>query len=228
MPVIGVYWGEAIENAGLAAYARTETPGLIEAAPGHTPPDPTTYPGEPDLGRHIIQSLVTDGFDIAHSCRMPAGNYGTHSIGHAFGWVYRQLMHDDVIPNVPVFLNTYYPPNQPTMKRCFELGKAIRRAVATWDNDKTVAVVASGGLTHFVIEEELDQRVIKAMRDKDESLLTDMPMSWFQSGTSEIRNWAVVAGAMHDGDQAMRLVDYLPCYRSQAGTGCAMAFAEWR
>ncbi len=30
-----------------------------------------------------------------------------------------------------------------------------------------------------------------------------------------------------DTDFEMRLVDYVPCYRTAAGTGCAMAFAEW-
>jgi OH-DDVA oxygenase len=48
------------------------------------------------------------------------------------------------------------------------------------------------------------------------------------SGTSEIRNWIVVAGAMEDSEMEMKLVDYIPCYRTEAGTGCAMAFAEWQ
>jgi hypothetical protein len=33
---------------------------------------------------------------------------------------------------------------------------------------------------------------------------------------------------MHDTDMSMKLLDYVPCYRSEAGTGCAMAFAHWR
>src|SRR5436305_14670131 len=112
-------------------------------------------------------------------------------------------MNDEVIPNVPVFLNTYFPPNQPTMKRCYALGKALRPAVEAWDSDQTVALLASGGLSHFVIEEELDQQIIKGLRNKDEALLTSFPEARFNSGTSEIRNWVVVAGAMEQSDLQM-------------------------
>ena len=57
--------------------------------------------------------------------------------------------------------------------------------------------------------------------------LTGFPEARFNSGTSEIRNWIVVAGAMADSDLQMNLVDYVPCYRTEAGNGCAMGFAEW-
>ncbi len=50
----------------------------------------------------------------------------------------------------------------------------------------------------------------------------------FQAGTSEIKNWVPVAGAMADLGFPMSLVDYVPCYRSLAGTGNAMAFVYWR
>ena len=68
---------------------------------------------------------------------------------------------------VPVMLNTYFPPNQPTPKRSYNLGQAIRNAVSEWESDARVAVIASGGLSHFVINEELDQRVIKGLEDGD-------------------------------------------------------------
>jgi len=57
--------------------------------------------------------------------------------------------------------------------------------------------------------------------------LASIPDSMFQSGTSEIKNWITVAGAMSEAGLSMRLVDYVPCYRSEAGTGSAMGFAEW-
>jgi hypothetical protein len=50
----------------------------------------------------------------------------------------------------------------------------------------------------------------------------------YQSGTSEIKNWIpVVAGAVELGMPA-QVVDYVPCYRSLAGTGNAMGFVYWR
>lgn len=90
-----------------------------------------------------------------------------------------------------------------------------------------MAIIASGGLTHFVIEEDVDQEVIAGLLADDIDRVTRMPLSWFNSGNSEIRNWIVAAGALEDTDLRMRLVDYVPCYRSEAGTGCAMGFAEW-
>ena len=43
-----------------------------------------------------------------------------------------------------------------------------------------------------------------------------------------MKNWVPVAGAMAELGFAMTLVDYVPCYRSLAGTGNAMCFAHWR
>ena len=55
---------------------------------------------------------------------MPAGE----GDGHAFGFVHRRLM-KQAIPVVPIVLNTYYPPNQPSPRRCYRLGQAIREAI---------------------------------------------------------------------------------------------------
>lgn len=228
MPALSVYWGDTVDNAARGERPPSGVPGRDEAASGNRPDQRATYPCAPDLARHVIDCLIRDQFDVAHSRRLPAGRDGTHGIGHAFGYVYRRLMHDEVTPHVPVLLNTYFPPNQPTLRRCYQLGRALRRAVESWDSPQTVAFIASGGLSHTVIEEDLDEQVLKALQSKDEGLITELPMRRFMSGTSEIRNWAVVAGAMEDSSMEMKLIDYVPCYRSEAGTGCGMGFAEWR
>jgi 3-O-methylgallate 3,4-dioxygenase len=49
----------------------------------------------------------------------------------------------------------------------------------------------------------------------------------FRAGTSEIKNWIILAGAMAGDGLQMNMVDYVPCYRTEAGNGCAMGFAEW-
>jgi len=53
------------------------------------------------------------------------------------------------------------------------------------------------------------------------------PNVMFRAGTSETKNWITAMGAMSDTDFEMTLIDYVPCYRSEAGTGNAMAFATW-
>jgi 3-O-methylgallate 3,4-dioxygenase len=181
-----------------------------------------TYPVASNLGRHLIESLIGEGFDVAHSRKLKPGE----GMGHAFSFVYGRLMNGKTIPTVPIMVNTYYPPNQPTPKRCFELGRAVRAAIETWPKDARVAVIGSGGLSHFVIDEELDHQILKAMQAKDAVALGKLPQRRLNSGTSEVRNWIATAGAVEHLD--MTLIDYVPCYRSPAGTGCAMGFAEWR
>jgi 3-O-methylgallate 3,4-dioxygenase len=136
-------------------------------------------------------------------------------------------MNDRVVPSVPVVLNTFYPPNQPTAARCYEFGKSIAKAIESWDNDARVALIASGGLTHFVIDEEIDQAILAAMREGKVDKITALGEGVFQSGTSEIKNWIPVAGAMAKVQFDMHLIDYVPCYRSEAGTGNAMGFVYW-
>jgi 3-O-methylgallate 3,4-dioxygenase len=88
-----------------------------------------------------------------------------------------------------------------------------------------VGILASGGLSHFVVDEELDQMALEGMQQKSVVKLSQLPREKINSGSSEIRNWIVVAGATENLD--MELIDYVPCYRSPAGTGCAMGFARW-
>ena len=85
--------------------------------------------------------------------------------------------------------------------------------------------MASGGLTHFVITEEFDRMVLKALEDKDVDTLGALDRKMLNSGNSEIRNWIAVGAAA--GDLEFNLIDYVPCYRSPAMTGCAMGFAQW-
>jgi 3-O-methylgallate 3,4-dioxygenase len=146
--------------------------------------------------------------------------------GHAWGFVHQRLMADRVVPIVPVLLNTYFPPNQPTPARCYRLGRAIRQAVEGWPAAKRVGIVASGGLSHFFVDEALDRRVLELLAKRDVDGIAALPADQLESGSSEIRNWLAAAGALEH--LHMELVDYVPSYRSEAGTGVGMAFAIWR
>lgn len=223
IPAFSVLWGDQIINSMHTEERLAGMPaGVKIAVPGHIPPGGAIYPGVKGLGKHIIETAIHDEFDVAAMTKLPKDE-----TPHAFGFVYRQIMNDRVVPSVPVVLNTFYPPNQPTAKRCYEFGKSILRAIESWDSDLRVALIASGGLTHFVIDEEIDQTVFAAMRERTFSKVIDLGEGIFQSGTSEIKNWIPVAGAMADLKFQMHLIDYVPCYRSEAGTGNAMGFVYW-
>jgi hypothetical protein len=212
IPAVDVFWGPTIPY--MPHPSRVGPEQLISR----------TLQGEPDLGRHIVETFVSEEFDVSHTRVMPEGRY----IGHAFDFVYGRIMEDQVGPQVPIWLNTYYPPNQPTLKRCYALGRALRHAVETWESNKSVALIATGGLSHLVLDEALDRSMLAALQDKDEKRITSFPEEQFNFGTSEIRNWVVLAGAMAEGNASMELVAYEPQYRSPAGTGCGCAFAYWR
>jgi hypothetical protein len=76
------------------------------------------------------------------------------------------------------------------------------------------------------VDEALDRRVLELLAKKDADGIAALPTAELESGSSEIRNWLVAAGAVEH--LRMDLVDYVPCYRSVAGTGVGMAFAVWK
>ncbi|HEY3824524.1 MAG TPA: hypothetical protein VGL82_08190 [Bryobacteraceae bacterium] len=228
VPAFAVFWGQYVEGIPRTPeFLASLPPGVAQAELDRTPSVYTQYPTLPDLGSHIIRKAIADDFDISQLTKLPTGAIGSNAAPHAYGFVYRRLMRDNVIPHVPIFVNTFYPPNQPSAARCFEFGRALGRAIKSWPQNLNVCVIASGGMTHFVLDESFDRKVLDAMQSGDTATLTSLPEEMFQSGTSEIKNWIVAAGIMAEAGLTMRLIDYVPCYRSEAGTGSAMGFAQW-
>jgi 3-O-methylgallate 3,4-dioxygenase len=181
------------------------------------------FPVDAALARHLIAHLARSGFDAVASERLPRDE----GEGHAFAFVHRRLLRAlPGLPVVPVFLNTYYPPNQPTPARCYALGQAIRAAVESFAAPVRVAVLASGGLSHFVVDEAFDREFIAALRTKNAPALTTLAPARLVSGSSEMRNWIAAAGALEGLPLAW--VEYVPAYRSPAGTGTGLCFAAWR
>jgi len=221
MPAIGVYYGETIRNAGQAAVAGDDWMArarrrYLEAA------EPVEHPCAPDLAGQLIGALQQDGFDISVMRSIAPGKFE----GHAYSYVHRFCMPAGVVPIVPVFLNAYYPPNQPTPARCFALGEALARAIAAFPGDRRIGIMASGGLSHFVVDEVFDRSLLDALRRKDAAFFRTAPLSKLQSGSSEIRNWICLAGAAGGMDAAW--TSYVPGYRTPALTGTGLAFASLR
>jgi hypothetical protein len=114
------------------------------------------------------------------------------------------------------------------VRRCYAFGQAIGRAIASWPQDLTVAVIGSGGLSHFVVDAEFDRRFLTALAADDVAALAEPGEAYFQSGTSECKNWITAAGALATTPLRMEVVDYQPFYRSEGGTGTGAGFAVWR
>ena len=227
-PPFAVYFGESISNRGIKSKNIANlSQDLQTIFSGYQPPHDQQYPCEPILARRIIEQAVNDGLDIAVSGEEPLGANGKRGIGHFIGFIYQRVLNGQSIDLVPILLNTYFPPNQPKVDRCFKLGRSIARAVTAWESHKTVAIVASGGLTHFAIDEELDRQVLNALQRRAVPELLDIPEKILVSGTSEIKNWITACGALMDSELKMEVLDYIPCYRSEAGTGVGCACAIW-
>jgi hypothetical protein len=221
-PALSFYLGASLEDrppsdghvAGLAL-------GLQKALWAAHASETDLYPCAPELTHHLAQRLVAEGFDLHVFSEQPAGR----SLGHAFTFVRRRLHLPRATPIVPIFVNTYYEPNVPLPGRCYEFGRALRRALESWPDDTRVAILASGGLSHFVVNEKLDREVLSALGRADFATISAIDPRHLRSGTSEILNWVVAGAAMEN--LSMKVIDYVAGYRSLAGTGTAMCFSVW-
>jgi hypothetical protein len=220
-PVIAVYHGEELTtNDHFGGEANPEWVRTV--ARGYAMDTCRTFPGAPQLALDLIAGLIERGVDVSTSSKVVDPKVA--GFGHAFGFVIQRLFKGRRIPLVPVLLNTYYPPNVPTPSRCFEIGKAMRGAIEDSNADLRVGVVASGGLSHFVVDETLDRRVLEGLGG-DSDLLVSIPRGALNSGSSEILNWILVAGTI--GRRPLKWSDYYPIYRTPAGTGVGVGFAVW-
>ncbi len=220
MPSIGLYYGATIRNAARTRlppeewYKRAQMRRLEEREERH-------YPCHPRLALHLIGSLRDGEFDVAAVAGIAPGQYE----GHAYSFVHRWYLQGVELPIVPVFLNTYYDPNQPLPSRCVKLGQALRKAIDSYPGDMRVGIMASGGLSHFRVEEDLDRALLDALKRHDLDFLARLPAWRLKAGSSEIRSWIAVGAAA--ADLPMKWNAYVPGYRTPALSGTGLGFAEW-
>lgn len=225
MPAFAMFYGEKLLTHHIE---EEEYPGMdsefLEAMrKGYRMDGRYELSGQPEFARELIGYLMKAGIDIAASGEVE--KEGSAGFGHAYGFIYERLMLDKKIPMIPIMVNAFYPPNQPTPARCYEVGRAIRAGIEASQADLRVAIVASGGLSHFVTNEQLDHTIFGALKEGDSETLKQIPEILLNSGSGEIRNWLTVAGAVEGMELAW--YKYLPVYRSAAGTGVGMGFARW-
>ena len=180
----------------------------------------TKYRVDAKLAGALVAGLMDEGFDPAYSKRTRYDG----GLGHAFARVLKFLTPDASRRIIPVMVNTYYPP-APSAHRCAQFGVALTKLIGRFPSADRVVVIASGGLSHTKIDEQLDERFIRALQHNDTADMSAIPASVLVEGTSEIRNWIVTAAAANCSGT---MVDYFPLYRTRTGVGCAMGFAYWQ
>lgn len=251
MPAFCVYWGHSAPiiprpepTTGTAR--ERELARLVAHGYGSRRRD---VPVADRLGRHLIESLIDQDFDVAHMSYVPPASGGRVTrrfpsadgevgfdrvspprpvgLPHGYSFVVERLLDDLTVPILPVVQNTCYPPNAVTARRCWALGQALAKALTGWDDDARVVVVASGGLSHFVVDEEIDRELLDALAANDGYRLQNLPAHRLRSATSECLNWVTLAGVVTAEPLRMELLAYEPVYRSEAGTGGGLGFARW-
>jgi hypothetical protein len=157
----------------------------------------TIVPGEPELAMHIMEQVVAAGFQPALSYEMKAD--------HGFMTVYYELDPQMQLPMVPIVLNCTTPPLM-TLQQSYDFGIALGDAIRSYPGLERVALVAGGGLSHFVgeprvgdIDEDFDRWFLRQLESGDLTELLSVPndeLAEAGNGTGEVRAWVAVAGAM--------------------------------
>ena len=156
--------------------------------------------GQPGLSRHIGQSLFADEFDISFFQKKPIdhGLFSPLSMMTDRGKAWNGAV-------VPLQVGVLQFPI-PTARRCWRLGQALRRAIESYPEDLSVAIVATGGLSHQVHGErcgfnnpEWDSEFLDLLEMDPEALTRITHAEYAKRGgmeSAEIIMWLIMRGAL--------------------------------
>ena len=159
--------------------------------------------GHPELASHIAQSVIQDDFDLAIVNKMDVDHGLTVPLslmcGQPRAWP---------CPVIPFLVNVLQYP-VPAGRRCFKLGRAIRKAVESYDQPLNVQIWGTGGMSHQLqgpraglINREWDNRFLDLLIE-DPTALSQVPHVEYvrEAGSEgiELVMWLIARGAMADG-----------------------------
>ena len=177
--------------------------------------------GHPDLAWHIAQSAILDEFDLTIVNKMDVDHGLTVPLSLLFGqpqqWPCRII---------PLCVNVVqYPP--PTGHRCFMLGRAIRKAVESFDKDLKVVVFGTGGMSHQLqgpraglINREFDTAFLDNLTKDPEALVRMPHVEYLREAGSEgveLVMWLVMRGALDDAVKEIYRFYHVPASNTAVG-----------
>jgi aromatic ring-opening dioxygenase catalytic subunit (LigB family) len=177
-------------------------------ARGHFAGQDFRYRGQPELAYALLEQGLRLGVDLAYS-------QNAH-LGHSFVVPLHFLLPDPAPPVIPVFVNTYLPP-QPWPRRCYDVGKALGEILR--QRPERVAVIASGGLSHYPgtdryphPDNAFDVELLRMIQAGEmHRLAAFTPMELDQHGNLELLQWLVMLGIMGE-EPPCELVTYQPSW----------------
>jgi protocatechuate 4,5-dioxygenase beta chain len=170
--------------------------------------------GHAALSRHIARSLISDEFDLMIFQDLPL-DHGLHS-PLTLMWPAAPDWPGAV---VPLAINVLQHP-LPSPRRCFQLGHALGRAIASYPEDLKVAIVGTGGLSHQLIGDragfnnEAWDREFLDLIDRDPERLASMSVDDYTrlggNEGAEVIMWLVMRGAIAPSARKIHQSYYLP------------------
>jgi gallate dioxygenase len=161
-------------------------------------------PSAIDLAAHIRRTSVEAGFDTALLQH--------YSVDHSVAVPLHFLTPEMQVPVVPFFISGHLPPLPPA-QRCYALGQAVGRAIASWPAPLRVVVMGSGsfslevagprmapGRTDGVPDPDWAWRIIKLMEEQQVDTLlkeaTEHQLLKAGNVGGELLNWIAMLGAI--------------------------------
>jgi protocatechuate 4,5-dioxygenase beta chain len=177
--------------------------------------------GYPEFAAHIAQSVILDEFDLTLINEMQVDHGLTVPMTLLFGtpqkWPVRVI---------PIAVNVVqYPP--PTGNRCWNLGKAIKKAVESWDEDLDVVIFGTGGMSHQIqgpragiINKKFDYGFLDNLTKNPKKLTKISHLEYMREGGAEaveLVMWLIMRGAL--GGKARELYRFHHVPASSTGVG---------
>jgi protocatechuate 4,5-dioxygenase beta chain len=177
--------------------------------------------GHAELAAHIAQSVILDEFDLTIVNRMDVDHGLTVPLSLVFGapaaWPCRII---------PLAVNVVqYPP--PTGNRCFNLGRALRKAVQSYPEDLRVMVWGTGGMSHQLqgpraglINSEWDSRFLDRIGPDPSALVRIPHLEYLREAGSEgieLVMWLIMRGALDDEVRTAHRFYHVPASNTAVG-----------
>ena len=158
--------------------------------------------GHPELAAHVAHSVIQDDFDLTIVNKMEVDHGLTVPLsllcGQPRAWP---------CPVIPFLVNVLQYP-VPAGRRCFQLGRAIRKAIESYDQPLNVQVWGTGGMSHQLqgpraglINKEWDNRFLDRLIDHPAALAQVPHVEYVREAGSEgieLVMWLIARGAMAD------------------------------
>ena len=177
--------------------------------------------GHPDLAWHIAQSLILDEFDMTIINEMDVDHGLTVPLSMMFG-------QPDAWPCkvIPFAVNVVQYP-VPSGRRCYNLGKAIRKAIDSFPEDLNVQIWGTGGMSHQLqgpraglINAPWDKAFLSDMVDNVERLVSIPPEDYIREAGSEgieLVMWLIMRGALNDDVTELHRHYHVPASNTAIG-----------